>query len=304
LGDSVAINDAIMQEFDMPLWASHSGIPVPVRDLNNTFVYQLKACNLHCPWCYVDDNNKDGREEGGAFFSVEDMLNLFIEEQKRRRPLGDPVYSIRPSGGEMTLDGGRHWLDLLKLVQSRGVTAYVQGDTNLTTGRYMEVLETQDLNEGHTLEKIGEYRNFGLLCSFKGTDRMSFSRASGMPGSYAFLEEERWRTFAKFVKAGIDCYPFIYDPDPSSIWQFMETGEEMFGQGFVLKTWVFPLKLYAPERQRLQGQGIDPDEYQRALDRRFREAEEVMQDFVHAATGKSYKDVPRPGIVLKAKTQS
>ncbi len=301
--NGAAINEAIKQEFDMPLWASHSGISVPVLDLNNTFVYQLKGCNLHCPWCYVDDSNRNGEREGGKFFSVSAILDIFVQEQRRRKKSEDPdgpVYNIRPSGGEMTLDGGWHWLRLLRLIQNRSVRAYVQGDTNLTTGSYMEALESMGLIKDHTLDKVGDFRNFGLLCSFKGTDTESFLSATGMPDSYAFLEEERWRTFAGFVRAGIDAYPFVYDPDPRTLKAFMEKGAQLFGENFILKTWASPLKPYGPEKARLQARGIDPEKYQRSLDEKFRQAEEVMQEVVHRTFRKNYKDVPRAGLVLKA----
>jgi len=290
-----AVFKAMANEFDMPYWAFVAlEKKVPLKDLNDTFVYQLKACNLFCPSCYVDDSNKkpDAR---GKFFSMREIIDVFEQEQRKR-----PLYNFRPSGGEPTL-AIEQWLEALNEIEKRNITAYVQGDTNLTTGHFLKYMEEREITEPHFLEKVAEHPNFGLLCSFKGTDKESFLDATGMPEELSFLEEERWYTFRKFVKAGIDVYPFIYSPNPSSLEKFMKKGSEEFGDGFWLKTWIFPFKLYGPEKARLEKKKIDVEEYQRKINYNFSLAEEIMQELIWKKFHLNYKAIPRAGIKLRAK---
>jgi len=290
--DTEAILKVMKDEFDMPYWAFAS-IAVLLKDLRDTFIYQLKACNIHCPWCYVDDSNKSATSVGGEFFSMKEILDVFEDAQKN-----SPLYNFRPSGGEPTL-AIEQWLECLREIETRGLTAYVQADTNLTTGGFIEYLEQGGLVEKNILDKIGEYSNFGVLCSFKGTDVTSHLRAIGMPPKFDFLEEHRWYSFEKLIRAGIDAYPFIYDPNPETLEAFMDKGAKLFGDGFYLKTWVVPLKLYGPEKERLAKAGIDPVEYQRELTENFTRSEDIMQDLVRDKLGINYKAVPRTGVKLK-----
>jgi len=116
---------------------------------------------------------------------------------------------------------------------------------------------------------------------------------------YSFLEDERWYSFSKIVKAGIDAYPFVYDPNPETLGSFMEKGAGMFGDGFYLKTWIFPLKFYGPERERLRKRGKNPEHYQKELDDNFGRSKEVMQDMIWKKFRLNYQATPRTGIELK-----
>ncbi len=291
--DNEAVFDALRNEFDMPYWAFIKLKNAPLNDLNNTFIYQLKACNLHCPWCYVDDSNKNGKEGNNArFFSIPEITDFFEGERKKQ-----PLHNFRPSGGEPTL-AVEQWLESLKEIEKRGLNreVYIQGDTNLTTGHFIEYLEDKKEVENNLLEKIASYDNFGVLCSFKGNDTVSFWEATG--GDPEFHQEQLY-TLKKFVKAGIDCYPFIYDANPETLGKFMEKGAKILGDGFYLKTWILPLKLYGPEKERLKTQGKNPELYQNRLDENFLKAEEIMQSIIWKKYGLNYKAVPRTGINLK-----
>jgi len=296
-------NDAVFQatreEFDIPLWAFFNSPNHPLQDYNNSFIYQLKACNLYCPWCYVDDVNKNGmRDNNSRFFSISEIMGIFEEERKKQ-----PLHLFRPSGGEPTL-AVEQWLNCLRELRKRGLEdeVYIQGDTNLTTGHFVQYLEKKSQIEKNLLEKIGEFSNFGLLCSFKGTDTKSFLEASGMNERNSFLEEERWYSLSKLIRAGIEAYPFVYNPSPASLEKFMEKGAKKFGEGFYLKTWITKLKLYGPGKERLKRMlGKDPVTYQEELDEDFTKSKEIMQNLIQKKYGLNYKAIPRTGIKLKVK---
>lgn len=284
--------------FDMPAWAS-TRLGLPLKDCNMTFVAQTKTCNLYCPWCFVDDQNKNGKKENGAYFSTRQICDAF--EEARNTSL-DAINVLRRSGGEPLLLPWQ-WTETLEELDKRGLTnnVYFQGETNLTTGSFIESLQQQERLDQHFWNKIAEYNNFGVLCSFKGTDEQSNLKAIGIKNkSNLFLEEERWKTFRTMVEVGIDCYPFIYDPNPDTLPVFLEKGVKMFGEDFVSKTWVFPLKLYEPVKNRLDARGINFEKFQQELDKNFQRSLEIMQELVPKYTGHEYKAVPRTGIVLKS----
>jgi len=304
--DYQQVSDGLRDEFDMPQWAHLTLHNRPLQDFNNILISQIKGCNLRCPWCYVDDSNKNSIQGGGAeYFSVPEILDVFEKERKKQ-----PLYMIRPSGGEPTL-AIEQWPEFLRELRKRGLEkeVYMQGDTNLTTGHFIEYLEDKGEIEPNLLEKVAEFKNQGILCSFKGTDTESFLRASGMTHhngipnmEYGFLEQERWYSFGKLIDAGIDAYPFIYDPNPETLKWFMEEGADKFGNGFYLKTRLFKLKLYGPEKERYAKIGKDPEKEQERLDNNFEQSCDILNDLIQRKLGVPYGAIPRTGIQLENQT--
>lgn len=289
--------DSQAKEFDMPFWAF---IALAKKDALKNYtkvgIVQLKACNLFCPWCYVDDSNKNAKQEnGGAFFSIDKIVDMFESERTNQ-----PLNMMRFSGGEPSLIADHAWLGLLRELEKRKLDkeVYVQGDTNLTTGHFLEYLDYEGEVEINLLEKIANYRNFGLLCSFKSTDPQNFCESTGT--KHPELHEEQFYTMRKIVKAGIDAYPFIYDPNPETLEAFMARGAKEFGDAFCLKTWILPLKLYGPEKQRLEKKGVSGEQYQKKLDERLKASEEMMQKIIWNRFHINYKAIPRTGLKLEA----
>ena len=81
----------------------------------------------------------------------------------------------------------------------------------------------------------------------------------------------------------------------------MEKGAKMFGDGFYLKTWMYKLKLYGAEKERLKKIDKNPEDYQKELDDNFNRSKEVMQDIIWKKFGINYQAIPRTGIELKVK---
>lgn len=301
--DNEKVFGALRNEFDMSYWAFHALHNAKLQDYNRVFISQIKGCNIFCPWCFVDDINKNGKEDNGsAFFSMREILDAFEGERKQQE-----LNCVRTSGGEPTL-AVQQWEDMLKGLEKKGLDnkVFFQGETNLTTGHFLYYLQVIGELKKNFFDKIGEYKNFGVLSSFKGTDTESFLKAAGLTkkdGSankeYAFLEDERWYSFEKLIRAGIDAYPFIYDPNPETLESFMENGAKKFGDGFYLKTWIFPLKLYGPEKIRMEAKGLNPEAEQKRLNDNFAKSKEIMQEIIYKKFGVNYQAIPRAGIELK-----
>ena len=303
--NSQEVSNALRDEFDMPEWAYLTMKNRPLVDYNNVLIYQLKGCNIFCPWCYVDDINKNSKKDNNSdYFSISEIVDVFQEERKKQ-----PLYMIRPSGGEPTL-AVEQWLEVLRELEKRGIEkeVYIQGDTNLTTGHFIESLEKTNQIKKNILNEIGGYKNFGVLCSFKGTDAESFLKACGFVKkdgtqniNYSFLEKERWYSFEKLIKSGIDAYPFIYNPNPESLESFIEKGIRKFSENFLLKTRMFKLKLYDPEKERYQKQGKNPENEQTRLNEDYEKSYEILDNLVQKRFGIPYGSTSRAGIKLELK---
>lgn len=293
------IIDSIATNFDMPTWALYNlegkkGLSKELNKYNEVFIYQLKGCNIFCKWCFVDDFNKNGKQDNNAmFFSIPKIIDEFEKERERRN---GNLYRLRASGGEPTILL-EQWLCILKELEKRELSdnVHLQSDTNLTTGHFNEELERQGILEKNILNKIAEYKNFGLLTSFKGTDRYNFhenTRASGE------LLDEQVYTFKKLVKAGVDAYPFFYNPNPETLEKFLERLAKEVGENIYLKSWIFPLKIYEPVKERLEKLGIDAKKYEQKLIENFKAAEDNMKELLWKKFNIEYKKSLRAGIKL------
>ena len=289
--------------FDMPSWVLYNlknkkDLDKEINKYCEVFIYQLKGCNLHCPYCFVDDFNKNGKyDSNSGFFSMQEIIREFeLERIKRTNEKNiNQIYRIRASGGEPSIVP-EQWLSLLQELDKRGLsrTVHVQSDTNLTTGHFLDALEENNRIEKNILNKIAEYKNFSLLCSFKGTDKENFSKNTGVDSS---LINEQMYSFEKLVNAGIDVYPFFYNPNPKTIENFMENLEEKFGSNIYAKIWTLPLKVYEPVRDRLKGWA---ESHEREWKENYELSEEKMRKIVKKKTGLEYKKVLRTGFKLKA----
>ncbi|MEM5879619.1 MAG: radical SAM protein [Candidatus Aenigmatarchaeota archaeon] len=295
------IMQSMVERFDMPSWAlyrlkSKAGLSKELKKYNRVFIYQIKGCNLHCPYCYVDDVNKNGIEDSNSrFFSIEEILQAFLRNRT------DMNNRIRPSGGEPTLVP-EQWLNLLEKLEDYGLSkeVHIQSDTNLTTGHFIDELAKNGEIEENLLEEIAGYGNFSLLASFKGTDPRNFVENTRAPEE---LFEEQFYSFGKFIEAGIDAYPFLYNPNPKSLEDFMDRFEREFGREACKKVWVFPIKMYDVPKTRLENEAkirsLDlkayVKEYEDLWSRNFTESEEIMRGVMKERFGLEYKRVLRVG---------
>ena len=105
-------------------------------------------------------------------------------------------------------------------------------------------------------------------------------------------------TFKKIVKSAIDAYPFFYNPNPKTIEKFLEMLAKEAGENVYLKSWVFPLKIYEPVKERLEKLGINAQKYEKKLTEDFKASEYKMQEILKKKFGIEYKKSLRAGIKL------
>jgi len=297
------ILQSMADKFDMPSWAWHAmenkEIDKDINKYRDNFIYQIKGCNIHCPWCYVDEVNKNGLPgDSSCFLSIPECVDNFEEEREKRKVNGGyELNRMRPSGGEATIVI-EQWLELLQELERRNLDKeiYVQTDSNLTTGHFIEDLENKGEIEKNLLYKVAEYKNLGMLASFKGTDEKNFmdnTRANGK------LINESVYSFRKYVKAGIDAYPFFYNPNPDTLESFLERLAKDFGEEVFFKSRVFPLRIYDPLKLRFESEE-KAKAYIHQLNQNFSRSEEKMREIMQRKFGVEYKKDLRVGIKLVA----
>jgi uncharacterized Fe-S cluster-containing radical SAM superfamily protein len=303
--DKEAIMQAMVERFDMPSWALYRlkgerELSEKLKNYNDVLIYQLKACNLRCPYCYVDDHLKNGKYDiTSRFFSLKEILDVFVRERERRKQAIErgikidengklilELNRIRPSGGEPTLVI-EQWLDLLKKLENVGLSkeVHMQSDTNLTTGHFIDFLEKRG-EVRDILKQIAGFKNFSLLASFKGTDPENFSHNTRTPINLAKkLLKESLYSFKKYHDVGIDVYPFFYNPNPETLEKFLYKLVDSCGKEIYRRAWVFPLRVYDVTKERIGKEAKEKkvDEkiyvanYENRWKNNFEKSEEVMK---------------------------
>jgi uncharacterized Fe-S cluster-containing radical SAM superfamily protein len=294
-----AIYEAMKKEFDIPDWfrAKAGDSLENILPYDMPWIYQIKGCNFHdgsgiggCVYCFVDNCSNSGKPDKGVYLSVENVLDSFQKVQKEK---GTKV--IRTSGGEPTLVLD-HVLALYREMENRGIKPIlVQFDTNLSTGKLIEHFENTGVYEKNTLEKIAEF-DPKVLVAFKGTCNSCIKQNV----QARCTVYDQIFTLKKLVAAGIDVYPYLYNPDPGTLERFVNKLEEHF-ENIVPRIHVGLLKTYTPTRQRIallaQEQGVPADQllasYEAEWAFNYAKSCEIMETLCLNKTEHHYKEIPR-----------
>ncbi len=298
--DTKAILEELNIEFDIPHWFLHkAGDKLEnILPYDMPLIYQLKGCNYHngdeiggCVYCFVDNKSNSGKPEDGVYLSTQNLVDSLLRMNKSQ---GTKV--IRTSGGEPTLVLD-HILDLYRKMAWRRINPILaQFDTNLSTGRLIEQFEDEGIYERHILEKIAEY-DPKVLVAFKGT-----SDASIKQNVQADCDvETQIYSLRKLVKAGIDVYPYIYNPDPSTLESFVKKLMDNF-ENILLRLHIVPLKTYTPTKNRIaliaKEKGLEPEkllaDYQAEWKSNHEKSCEILDKVYWERAGVHLRQVPRP----------
>jgi uncharacterized Fe-S cluster-containing radical SAM superfamily protein len=305
--DEKAIFDAINADtnFDIPLWflrkAGDELKNIALYDL--PLIYQIMGCNFHdgaktggCLQCFVDDKSNVPNQKRGIWLSAENVVYTFETVNKSQG-----IKVIRVSGGEPTLILDHILAVCEKLARrSHPQPVLLQFDTNLSTGRLMEYFEQERIFVPNILEEIAGY-DPGVLVSIKGTTDQNLRENT----QSAMTIDDQIYALKMFVKAGIDIYPFIYNPDASHLKEFMEKMESIF-ENFLLKSRVFMTKIYSPTKERIANmaakKGIDPDQllglYAEDWTANYYRSCEILNEMLMERYGLAYKSYERCGIKI------
>ncbi len=291
-GKSPGTRDKKLLMFDFNWW------PLPKlggkpEQWNDVFLYQMKGCNINCNFCFVDSFNNNGQVDHGAkYFSTKEIVDAFVSKREELKGKGIELNVLRASGGEPSLVP-EQWMQTLDELYDRGLSdkVYFQSDTNLMTNSAITYLENTGVIGGCLINLLAEYKNFGLLSCFKGTDHLNFAENTGCAPE---LFDEQFRSFNRYVKAGIKVYPHLVNPNPDTLENFMERLTEEHGEEMWVMPHILSIGAYGPVEERLKRQGKNPEEVVAKWNDNYQKSEALMEDMLQKRFGVGYKEVSRP----------
>lgn len=157
-------------------------------------VFQIAACNLNCWYCYVDRQLISANPEHSAFFSVEEMLSLYLSEANRA-----PIIDL--SGGQPDLVP--EWvLWFADIIHNKGLDReiYLWSDDNLSTDFLWRYLKNEEIS------RLSSYKNYGRVGCFKGFDEYSFSFNTGASST---LFKAQFSLMHRLIESGFDTYGYV-----------------------------------------------------------------------------------------------
>jgi len=294
------------QEFDFPLWFKHQ----PDFDMkhilnyNPPFILQVAGCNFHdgsksggCSYCFVDNKSNDGIIGPGKVFinghnTIESMLSAREKIRNAYQKVGQDlsIKVLRTSGGEPTL--ALDWiLNTWREVGERGLDFVGQLDSNLSTGPLVDEFERTGIYEPHTLEKLAEYP-IKVLTAIKGVDPRNIQ---ANVQSQTSMEAQEY-SIKKFLKAGFEIFPQMYNPNPKTLRSYLEHMDDEI-ENFSMKIHIGPLKAYGPTIERL---GKDRVEKRKSKwDSNYEQSCEILDNHLRENHGVGYKETTRSDIPLR-----
>ena len=300
------------QEFDFALWFKH----VPgfsfgrILDYNVPFIVQVAGCNFHdgsptggCRFCFVDNESNDGIDgPKKVWLSVNDCLDSFLAAREKVKKhyldkTGQEVMLrvLRISGGEPTLV--IDWIEeLWQEIERRGLLCNICGqvDTNLSTGSLLSKKQ---------LARLARYP-IKFLAGMKGCD------SGNIAGNVQAIQTltAQMKALRDLVDCGLDVYPQLYSPNPDSLRDLLEMTDAFCVKNFSLRLHIGPLKLYGPNRLRLELEAEeehwDADTYIEDeisfWEDNYKAAIAVLDDYLSGVYGCRYKDTVRSDVRLVA----
>jgi len=156
-------------EFQNPAYSAAKKMKGDPKDFNRVFASQFSGCTYACNFCYVPSEVNAANSTFGKFFSPKEIIDYFLKARKKST---EPINVLRLTGGEITIIP-EVIVDVYSELERRGLDeVYVWNDTNLSTTKYIENIESE-------LKDIMKRNNVGVVGCFKGTTKEDFSELTG-----------------------------------------------------------------------------------------------------------------------------
>lgn len=299
------VRESLREEFDMPLWflRAHNEPLNQIKKWNMPLIYQMAGCNFHagnstdgCIYCFVDNESNYASPNVTTWLTAENIVNTF---ENISEPMN--INHLRGSGGETTLTLD-HTLDVLKIMRERGYEkSRFQFDSNLSTGKLIDDFIKEKIYPENILGQIADY-DPKVLVAFKGSSNKSVR--GNTQSNLGIMDQIQ--TFAKLVDAGLDCYPYIYNPNPKNLLSFVAYVEK-YVENFGKKLHVGRLNNYETTKARFKkianetGMPAEAVEKQYVAEWKNNYEQSIVEldSFLKGKYGVGYKETERPSVKLK-----
>lgn len=158
-------------------------------------VFQVAKCNMNCWWCFIPDEYKKLNNHHNKWFSVADLLELYIRDGKRYSKI------IDLSGGNPELVP-EFVLQFMMEIEKRNFNdeIYLWSDDVLTTDYLFTKLTS------YQVDYMANYHKYGKVACFKGIDDASFCFNTSSPFS---MLDEQFLHAKRYIDKGFDIYFYI-----------------------------------------------------------------------------------------------
>jgi uncharacterized Fe-S cluster-containing radical SAM superfamily protein len=157
-------------------------------------VFQNAACAWRCWYCFVPYNLLSADPKRSAWLTTENLVNLYRAE-------GQGPLILDLSGGSPDLVP--EWtLWMMDALHAAGLdtSTFLWTDDNLSTTYLFDEIAQADL------DRMGQYRNYGRVCCFKGFDSRSFAfNTRAAEGDF----EKQFAVLDRLLAMGLDVYGYI-----------------------------------------------------------------------------------------------
>lgn len=132
----------------LPMDPMSQSLGIPYTELVKAQVFQIASCNLHCWYCFVPNSLKSGDSQKASYFSANQMVELFVNDNK-------DIRIIDLSGGNPEL--APEWiLDTMKALEAYKLQdqIYLWSDDTLTTDYFFRFLSKDEMRYVYSIYKL------------------------------------------------------------------------------------------------------------------------------------------------------
>lgn len=300
--------------FDISQWF---GEPTELFRYNLPFMFQTLGCNfrdlndrLGCYFCFVDEKNNcpEVGEHRGAWVTEKNIVDTYEAARSDQEWINlnglewiaqrGGLNHVRHSGGQPTLQ-----LDLTLRIademKKRGLPIKLMYDSNLSTVEALIQWELDGTYSPDILRRLGSH-GVKVFSAFKGTDTITIQSNT----QSTLTLEQQFKELIMHVKAGEECFLYIYNPNPFRLNEFIDQGMDIFGLNFLPMLHLASINMYGPTehhiRQRARLLGKDEDAYfaeqQELFNFMITASREVLDARCKREIGIGYKQIPRRDI--------
>ena len=166
-----------------------------IKDIDELDVQMIEVakCNLHCWWCYLPDEIRKINKKYMKWFSVSEMLDMIMEENKN-------IKCLYISGGNPELVPEVIY-DTMKELEKRNLSnkIFLWSDDVLST----DYLFNMDIKK---IKYMINYKNYAKVCCLKGFDDESYKFNT-------LLNKEGFNNqlirLQKYIELGFDVYCYV-----------------------------------------------------------------------------------------------
>jgi len=177
----------------LPIDPAGKALGLPHTDVLRTQAFQNAACAWRCWYCFVPFELLAGNPDQSQWFTVGELLDLFLAEADR------PVV-IDLTGGSPDLTP--EWVPwMMEALREHDLdrTVYLWSDDNLSTDFLWRYLSDEQRNA------MAQYPNYGRVACFKGFDAASFSfNTRAAPEAF----DGQFELMGRLLALGLDCYGY------------------------------------------------------------------------------------------------